>query len=108
SDAFFGTLAFQDGKVIAASTSRGNKGPEASYDLVAARRGSFEFRPEIPAGIPFEMLLSVENVLLEAMRRRDELQQLELSITPPTPEAPTSLRDPDLTETQHDRNDEEP
>jgi hypothetical protein len=78
SDAFFGSMAFQDGKVVAASTSRGNKGTEAAYDLVAALRGSFEFRPDIPAGVSVEMTLSVENLLLEALRRRDEQADVEL------------------------------
>jgi hypothetical protein len=78
SDAFFGSMAFQDGKVVAASTSRGNKGPEAAYDLIAALRGSFEFRPDIPAGVSIEMTLSVENLLLEALRRRDEQADVEL------------------------------
>jgi hypothetical protein len=120
SDAFFGTMAFQDGKVIWASTSRGMKGAEAAYDLVAALRGSFEFRPDVPAGIAVEMLLAVENILLEALRRRDEAVDIEKKgsttaamkveeVLPPGSSLPSDSSDDlprikELEQTQYDEN----
>jgi hypothetical protein len=79
SDAFFGMLLFSDGKIVAASTSHGLKAQEAAFELVTARHGSFEFRPDLPAGMSNEMLLGVETLLLEALRRRDE----DIATAPP-------------------------
>jgi serine/threonine protein kinase len=68
-----GQVAFKDGKIVAVRTSAGGKGAEGGLDLLTLQHGQFEFRPGVPANLKAEHTLGVEALLLEAMRRRDEL-----------------------------------
>jgi hypothetical protein len=90
SDAVFGALVFRDGKVVSAWTQRDSgqvRGIEAAYSLLITRRGSFEFRPGIPAGQVEDLRIAVEPLLLEALKRIDELPPGSPA-TPLPPEKP--------------------
>lgn len=66
-----GTLWFADGTVIDASTSDGRQGVDAVYEVVPWDEGEFvvDFGP---SDRPPSIHLSLNFLLLEAMRRRDE------------------------------------
>jgi serine/threonine protein kinase len=71
-DILSGHMAFREGKVINAVTSKGTRGREACYEILGAKSGGFEFRPDLPQTVKTEVMLQVEGLLLEALRRRDE------------------------------------
>jgi serine/threonine protein kinase len=71
-DAGEGQIAFKDGKVVAVRTRSGKKAAEGVLEILAVKRGQFEFRPGLPGNLKAEHSLAVEGILLEAMRRRDE------------------------------------
>jgi len=66
-----GQLGFQDGRIVAAETSRGTKGREAVFELLTLRHGRFDYSA---TGSPSDegLDLAVNAVLLELLRRRDD------------------------------------
>ncbi|MBI3725335.1 protein kinase [bacterium] len=67
-----GHLGFKEGKIIAARTRSGQKGQDAAWEILALKKGEFEFRPELPASVKKEHAFDVQSLLLEALRRRDD------------------------------------
>jgi DNA-binding response OmpR family regulator len=72
-----GLLAFREGRLVGAWCSRGGHGFEAAQDIIKLRHGTFEFRPGTPdttasKGSEEKLDLSVDSLLLEAAKRRDE------------------------------------
>jgi hypothetical protein len=64
-----GRLVFGDGKVVGANLGE-RVGADAAYAIVALARGEFAFRPGVGEGDDLD--LSVQALLMEALRRRDE------------------------------------
>ncbi len=75
-----GTLAFRDGKVIAARNRDKTRGEEAVFEILGLASGDFEFRPELPAIVKTEHELSVAGLLLEQARRKDHESHPDLRI----------------------------
>lgn len=73
-----GTLAFRDGRLISA-VSGALQGERAFYALLAVREGGFAFDSEADPG-PEALDLPTGSLLMEGMRRLDEIYRLRDSI----------------------------
>ncbi|WP_456324146.1 DUF4388 domain-containing protein [Desulfonauticus submarinus] len=67
-----GEIVFQKGEIIAARKEE-LKGEEAFFQLLNLREGEFVFETESPT-LPREINMSCEHLLLEALRKQDEVQ----------------------------------
>ncbi len=67
-----GEIVFQKGEIIAARKEE-LKGEEAFFQLLSLREGEFLFETGSPT-LPREINMSCEHLLLEALRRQDEVQ----------------------------------
>jgi hypothetical protein len=67
-----GHLAFREGKVIAARSEGQKRGDEAAYHILSLPRGHFDFWPHSLSAVTTEHSFSVQTLLLEVLRRRDE------------------------------------
>lgn len=65
-------LALREGMIIAARTQAGDGGEDAIYAILGQKEGHFDFWPHALREVKAEHSLSVQSVLLEFMRRRDQ------------------------------------
>jgi len=70
-----GSLAFRDGALVRASCGA-LTGERAFYALIGLREGSFVFDPELDPGVATGDDLPTGSLLMEAMRRVDEIGRL--------------------------------
>lgn len=81
SGAVIGTLDFRDGRLVDARCGD-LQGEKAVYALVAIEEGLFEFDPEAEVAAS-DHPLAATSVLMEGMRRLDELQRLRAELPAP-------------------------